>query len=98
MGLCIDIPYEKLGMIRQQYASGDDESQCRQKCWELYLTEHPSPSWKQVAEALYHMDQLQKLDVVQKRYLKGECSEWDQCRKTRLNVHVLASSSMTSNV
>ena len=67
----MNIPSAKLDMIRQQYASGDDESQCRQKCWELYLLKHPLPSWQQVAEALYLMDCLEELEVVQKKYLKG---------------------------
>ena len=67
----MDIPDAKRDMIRQQYASGDDESQCRQKCWELYLTEHPLVSWKQVALALHRWGHLEELEVVQKNYLKG---------------------------
>ena len=71
VGRKMHIPAAKLDMIGQQSASGDDESQCRQKCWELYLLEHPLPSWQQVAEVLYRMDCLEKLEVVQKKYLKG---------------------------
>ena len=71
VGSWMDIPGAKRNMIRQQYASGDDESQCRQKCWELYLTEHPLPSWKQVAEALYQTDHLEELEIVQNMYFKG---------------------------
>ena len=70
VGRRMNIPMVKRDMIRQN-ASGDDEFQCRQKCWELYLLEHPLPSWQQVAHALYRMDCLEELEVVQKKYLKG---------------------------
>ena len=61
------------------HTSGGDDSQCRQKCWEVYLSEHPSPSWKQVADALYiqsssGIEYLKELEVVQKKYLKGGCA------------------------
>ena len=71
MGSWMNIPEARRDMIRQQYVSGDDESQCRQKCWELYLLEHPLPSWRQVAEAVYQEDHLEELEVVQKKYFKG---------------------------
>ena len=74
VGQRMDIPDATLDMIRD---SGGDDSQRRQKCWEVYLSEHPSPSWKQVADALYiwsfwgGTDCLKELEVVQKKYLKG---------------------------
>ena len=77
VGRWMDIPYATLGMI---LASGGDNSQCRQKYWEVYLSEHPSPSWKQVAHALYlesslgPTEYLKELEVVQKKYLKGGCA------------------------
>ena len=73
----MDIPDATLDMIR---ASGGDDSQRRQKYWEVYLSEHPSPSWKQVADALYirnslgGTEYLKELEVVQKKYLKGGCA------------------------
>ena len=69
VGLGMDIPVATLNMI---HSSGGDDSQCRQRCWEVYLNEHPAPSWKRVAYALYIEDNLEELEVVQKRYLKGE--------------------------
>ena len=63
------IPEATLDMIR---ASGGDRSHRRQKCWEVYLNEHPAPSWKRVAHALYIRSHLKELEVVQKKYLKGE--------------------------
>ena len=73
----MDIPDATLSMIR---TSGGDDSQRRQKCWEVYLSEHPSPSWKKVADALlsescsFDMKYLKELEVVQKKYLKGGCA------------------------
>ena len=73
--LFLDIPAATVDII---HSSGDDASQCRQKCWEVYLNEHPAPSWKQVANGLYmgdlhvHKEYFEELEVVQKKYLKGE--------------------------
>ena len=65
----LDIPDATLDMIR---SSGGDSSQRRQKCWKVYQNEHPTPSWKQVAYGLYVTGYLEELEVVQKKYLKGE--------------------------
>lgn len=68
IGWRIDIPEATLDTIR---TSGNDNPQYRQKCWEVYLTECPAQSWKQVADALYREDYLKELELVQKKYLKG---------------------------
>ena len=65
----LDIPAATLDMI---HSSGGDDSQCRQKCWEVYLNVHPAPSWKQVADGLHGEGYLEELEVAQKKYLKGE--------------------------
>ena len=65
----MDICKATLDMI---HSSGGDDSQCRRKCWEAYLNEYPTPSWKRVADALYRGDYLEELEVVQREYLKGE--------------------------
>ena len=64
-----DIPMATYNMMR---SSGGDDSQRRWKYWEVYLKEHPVPSWKQVADGLYEKDYLEELEVVQREYLKGE--------------------------
>ncbi len=68
VGLNLWIPYSKLSMIREQH----HKSQCRQACWELYLNEVPFPCWKRVAVALYYRGHLEELEIVQRKYLKGE--------------------------
>ena len=74
MGWEMDIPKATCDMIR---FSGGDDSQCRRRYWEVYLNEHPAPSWKHIAEVLYvpnlrGKDYLEELEVVQKKYLRGE--------------------------
>ena len=68
----MNIPKSKCDEIRSQH-SGDDQ-RCSRACWELYLKDHPSPTWKEVAYALYQTGHLEELEVVLKKYmdLKGE--------------------------
>ena len=68
VGRWIGVPLETLDMMRDH---GGDDSQCRKKCWEFYLKEYPSPSWKKVADALYSNGYIEELEVVQKIHLKG---------------------------
>ena len=69
IGNCFNIPDSKLNAIEGQHSSPDQRSRA---CWDLYVSEHPSPSWKGVAYALYETDHLEELEVVHKKYLKGE--------------------------
>ena len=69
IGIGLNIPRSKLDAIERQHSSTDQRSRA---CWSLYVTDHPSPSWKEVAYALYVLDHLEELEVVQKNYLKGE--------------------------
>ena len=67
--LLLNIPESKLDAIERQHSSPDQRSRA---FWDLYISEHPFPSWKKVAYALYREDCLKELEVVQKKYLKGE--------------------------
>ena len=69
VGSLLSVPPSKLDAIAGQHSSPD---QCSRACWDLYVSEHPSPSWKGMAYALYMEDCLEELEVVQKKYLKGE--------------------------
>ena len=71
MGRWLDIPEATLNMILDYTSGGGDDSLCSRKCYEVYQSEHPSPSWKHVADALYVEEHLEELEVVQKKYLKG---------------------------
>ncbi len=64
----LDIPESVYDDISQQHS---DESQKKNALWEWYLNNHPSPSWKHMAEALYQCGDHDVLDVLRGRYLKG---------------------------
>ena len=69
IGAWLNIPESKLNAIDRQHSSPDQRSRA---CWDLYITGHPSALWRGVAYALYMRDCLEELEVVQKKYLKGE--------------------------
>ena len=72
IGPWINIPSSKLNKIERQHSA--DDLRCSDACWELYLKDHPSPTWKGVAYALYQTHHLEELEVVLKKYmyLKGK--------------------------
>lgn len=69
IGIELNIPSSKVNAISDQYSNPDQRSHA---CWNLYITDHPSPTWKRVAYALYMEDCLEELEVVQKNYFKGK--------------------------
>ena len=65
----LDIPDSVYSRIKAQESS---ESECRKACWEWYLNNHPCPSWRHIANALYMDKEDGVLEVLKSRYLKGE--------------------------
>ena len=65
----LDIPLSVYSRIKAQESS---ESEHRKACWEWYLNNHPCPSWRHIANALYMSKQHGVLEVLKSRYLKGE--------------------------
>ena len=66
----LDIPRSVYNSITTQQSS---ESEWRKACWEWYLNNHPCPSWRHIANALYVSREHGVLEVLKSRYLKGEC-------------------------
>ena len=66
----MNIPVSKRDEIRSQHFGNDQR--CSRACWELYLKDYPSPIWQLVAYALYQTNHPEELEVVLKKYLKGE--------------------------
>ncbi len=64
----LDIPKSVYNDISQQHSG---KSQEKKALWEWYLNNHPSPSWKHIADALYGCGEHDVLDVLRGRYLKG---------------------------
>ena len=65
----LDIPRSVYGSIYTQQSS---ESERRKAYWEWYLNNHPCPSWRHIANALYMSREHGVLEVLKSRYLKGE--------------------------
>ena len=65
----LDIPYSVRNSIDTQQSSGSER---RKACWEWYLNNHPCPSWRHIANALYMEREHGVLEVLKSRYLKGE--------------------------
>ena len=63
----LQIPSSKRDKLEQQY-----DSRQRKRAYAVYfVTQHPSPSWRIVALALWYAEEHGALEVVQKLYLKG---------------------------
>ena len=61
-----------------------DDNQCSRACYNLYITEHPHPSWKEIAFALYLGGHFDEMEIVQKKYLKGKQELKLQCQLYRI--------------
>ena len=66
----LDFPLSVYDRIKAQESS---VSERRKACWEWYLNNHPCPSWRHIANALYMSEEHGVLEVLKSRYLKGEC-------------------------
>jgi hypothetical protein len=64
----LDIPTAKFRDIRKNYP---DELQRKKAMLEWYVDNHPAPSWKHVANALYSNHKEDVLDILRSQYLKG---------------------------
>ena len=64
----LQIPDFKRVELQHQY----DRRQHPRAYSTYFLTEHPAPSWRIIALALWEWEELGALEVVQKLYLKGE--------------------------
>ena len=69
MSAYLHIPDSVYDRIKAQQSS---KSECRKACWEWYLNNHPCPSWRHIANALYMSEEHEVLEVLKSRYLKGE--------------------------
>ena len=68
IGYGLDIPKSVRDSIRKRLSI---ESQRKKACWEWYLSNHPSPTWKGVANVLYWNREHEALEVLKSQYFKG---------------------------
>ena len=64
----LDIPFSVRDDISKQHSS---MSQRKEACWEWYLNNNPSPSWRDIASVLYVAKEHEVLEVLKSQYLKG---------------------------
>ena len=69
MGIDLNIHYSVLDITQSRHLS---RSECVKALGEWYLNNHPCPSWRDVAYALYVRKEHGVLEVLKSRYLKGE--------------------------
>ena len=67
----VDIPYSKRNELMVQYPT---TTQHKQACWDYWLSHHPAPSWRSLANILYEWKEHGTLEVLQMKYLKGKCA------------------------
>ena len=74
-GWVVNVPESKLDKIRSQFNSDEER---REEVFRVYLAEHPCPTWEQVSEVLYILDDDNEqwhsvLDRLQSMFPTGEC-------------------------
>ena len=65
----LNIPISVLNSIKSRHSS---QSERVKALGEWYLNNHPCPSWRHVAHALYRRKKHGVLEVLKSHYLKGE--------------------------
>ena len=66
---CLDLPQSEIDRIQKDYQS---PIQRKEAYLDLYVHQHPSPTWNRVAFILCHRVNLrQQADLVENTYLKG---------------------------
>ena len=64
----LDLPESKVAKMQRKLHS---PSQRRDAYLDLYSTGHPCPSWRQVADTLYHVELPHQAAKVESTYVRG---------------------------
>ena len=82
---CLDLPQSEIARIQKDYQS---PTQRKEAYLDLYVHQHPCPTWSRVAGILRHWVKLpQQADLVEKTYVKGTQSY--QLRLSIINTMIL---------
>ena len=77
---CLGLPQSEITRIQKDYQS---PTQRKEAYLDLYVHQHPCPTWRQVSAILsYKFDLRQQADLVENTYVKGmqdHCSETIVC-------------------
>ena len=71
IGVWLELPASKREGVKGNYQS---PTQRRDAYLDLYVSDHPYPSWKGVAEALRRVDLPRQAGVVERTYVQGTLS------------------------
>ena len=89
--LSLNIHYSVRDSIISQHSS---QSERVKALGEWYLNNHPCPSWRHVAHALYEEKEHGVLEVLKSHYLKGESCGWN-CSIITCEPHLLSLTILT---
>ena len=65
----LNIPFSKSREVQRLYS---DVSQRKRAFLKHFLEDHPCPTWKHIAYAVYYEEEFEALEVIQRDYFKGE--------------------------
>ena len=65
---CLDLPQSEIDRIQKDYRS---TTQRKEAYLDLYVHQHPCPTWGQIAEVLRWVKLPQQADLVENTYVKG---------------------------
>ena len=65
---CLGLPQSEIDRIQKDYQS---PTQRKEAYLDLYVHQHPYPTWRQVAVVLYQAALRQQADLVKNTYVKG---------------------------
>ena len=68
LGERLDLPQSEKDKIKKNYNS---PSQRKEAYLDLYVHQHPCPSWRRIPEVLRQFSLRQQADLVEKTYVKG---------------------------
>ena len=64
----LDLPKSEIDRIRKDYQS---PTQRKEAYLDLYVHQHPCPTWREIARVLRNVNLLQQADLVENTYVKG---------------------------
>ena len=76
VGVFLDLPWSKRDEIKMNY---HDKAQRRDAYIDLYVSDHPYPTWTLVAETLRCVELPHQADEVERTYVQGTISLYTHC-------------------
>ena len=65
---CLGLPQSEIDRIQKDYQS---PTQRKEAYLDLYVHQHPCPTWSQIARILHRVNLPQQADLVENTYVKG---------------------------